>query len=147
EARDFTILASDVSARVLARAIAGEYGERDLHRGLTERQIARHFRKVGTKWAVSDEVRQLVEFQRLNLICPFRSLGVFDLILCRNALIYFNDATRRQVADQFAEMLTPDGWLLLGAAENLYGITTCFESVRLGETLAYRLIRRPVTRN
>ena len=74
----------------------------------------------------------------MNLIQPFSGLGVFEVILCRNVLIYFDDATRRRICDQFFAMLADGGWLLLGSAENLYGISDRFTSVRFGDTLVYR---------
>lgn len=135
---DFSILATDVSAKVLARAAAAEYSERDLVRGLSPAQIARYFHKQGAGWIVQEKVRKLVEFCRANLVHPFQGLGTFDVIFCRNVLIYFDDDTRRRICRQFHDMLTDEGSLILGSAENLYGVTDQFESVRYGETLVYR---------
>jgi chemotaxis protein methyltransferase CheR len=135
---DFQILATDVSAKVLATAAAAEYSEWEVTRGLTPVQVSRHFEQRGERWVVRAPVRRLVEFRRLNLLQPLTGLGTFDMIVCRNVLIYFDEATRRRLCEQFSTMLTNDGWLLLGSAESLYGITTLFESARLGETLMYR---------
>jgi len=87
-------------------------------------------------------LRKLVEFRRVNLAQPFQNLGVFEVILCRNVLIYFDDATRRKICEQCYAMLADGGWLLLGAAENLYGISDRFTSVRFGDTLVYRKAAR-----
>jgi chemotaxis protein methyltransferase CheR len=137
-ADDFRILASDISARVLAAAAAGEYDARALARGLTPAQVARYFRPQGERWVVRDEVRRLVEFRRVNLAQPLAGLGPFDAVFCRNVLIYFDEATRRRVCGQLDALLNAGGWLVLGAAENLYGICDRFESVQLGDTLVYR---------
>lgn len=137
-ASDFGILATDISARVLATAAAGVYSDRDLARGLTPQQIVRHFRRQGKDWVVQAALRRLIEFRRVNLVQPFRDLGTFDAILCRNVLIYFDETTRRRICEQFHEALAPGGTLLLGSVETLYGLTTRFESVRHGDTVVYR---------
>jgi chemotaxis protein methyltransferase CheR len=136
--QDFHILATDVSARVLAVAATGEYGRREVARGLTPGQVARHFVPRGHHWVLRDEVRRLVEFRRVNLVQPLAGLGTFDGIFCRNVLIYFDEPTRRRVCAQLDALLDDGGWLVLGAAENLYGISDRFEAVSLGATLVYR---------
>ncbi len=135
---DFEILATDVSAKVLAAAAAGEYAERDLARGLTARQIQRYFHKTARGWTVEEKVRKLVVFRRVNLIRPLTGLGIFDLIVCRNVMIYFDDTTRQRLCRQFADLLAADGFLLLGSAENLYGVSDQFASLCFGPTLVYR---------
>ena len=96
EESDFEILATDISAKVLAAALAGEYTERELARGLSSRQITRYFRKQGAKWIVDGKLRDGIVFRRVNLVQPFVGLGSFDVIFCRNALIYFDEATKRR---------------------------------------------------
>jgi chemotaxis protein methyltransferase CheR len=135
---DFAILATDVSAKVLADAAAGRYTERELARGLTPEQVARYFTRQGETWVVGAAVRRLVEFRRLNLVQSLTGLGPFDAVFCRNVLIYFDDVARRRLCEQFHALLSPGGFLVLGAAESLYGVCDCFESVRLGDTLLYR---------
>jgi chemotaxis protein methyltransferase CheR len=136
--QDFRILATDVSARVLAVAAAGEYPRREVARGLAPGQLARYFTPRGRGFAVREEVRRLVEFRRVNLVKPLAGLGTFDGIFCRNVLIYFDEATRRRVSEQLAALLDDGGWLVLGAAENLYGISDRFETLAVGTTLVYR---------
>jgi chemotaxis protein methyltransferase CheR len=131
------ILATDVSAKVQAGA-AGEYTERDVARGLTPDQLTRYFQKRGQQWVIRDSIRRLVEFRRLNLLHPLTGLGTFDAILCRNVLIYFDEASRRRICEQFYSMLNPQGFLMLGTAENLYGINDRFVSIRYGNTLVFR---------
>jgi chemotaxis protein methyltransferase CheR len=134
---DFSILATDVSTEALAAAKTGAYGRQQVERGLTAGQLQKHFEHCGDRWVVRPTLRKLVEFRRVNLIRPFTSLGVFDVILCRNVLIYFDEATRRTICGQFHAMLADGGWLLLGSAENLYGVSEQFASVHFGDTLVY----------
>ena len=136
--RDFRLLATDVSAKVLATAAVGVYAERELARGLTPGQITRYFERQGEAWVVRESIRRLVEFRRFNLLQSSAALGPFDVIFCRNVLIYFDDATRRRLCEQFHARLLDGGWLILGAAENLYGLGARFESGRLGGTLLYQ---------
>ncbi|HVS36107.1 MAG TPA: protein-glutamate O-methyltransferase CheR [Gemmataceae bacterium] len=135
---DFSILATDISERVLATARAAEYGDRDVARGLTPAVLARHLEKRHGVWAVREPVRRLVDFRRLNLTGPLIDLPAFDAIFCRNLLIYFDLDARRRICRNLHNLLTDGGWLVLGAAENLYGVSEQFESLRLGDALVYR---------
>lgn len=135
---DFSVLASDISARALDVAQRAEYGLAEIRRGLSAGEIDRYFERHGPRWRVRDLIRRLVEFCPINLIHPFQSLGTFDAIFCRNVLIYFDESTRRNICRQFEAMLPHAGWLVLGTAENLYGISEAFSSVRQGESLIYR---------
>jgi len=136
---DFSILATDISPRVLALAQQGEYTEREIARGLSAAQVARHFERRGDVWRVRESLRRLVEFRRLNLTQPLDNLGLFDVILCRNVLIYFDEAMKRKIVRQLRAQLYPTGWLMLGSAENLYTLDAGFESIHFGETLLYRV--------
>jgi chemotaxis protein methyltransferase CheR len=136
--RDFSILATDISAKVLATAQAAEYSKRELNRGLTTDRIVRHFVKRDEKWAVCEPVRQLVEFRRINLVKPVTGLGLFDAVVCRNVLIYFDDDTRRRIARQLFDSMHDGAWLILGSAENLFGFSDGFETSRFGDTAVYR---------
>jgi chemotaxis protein methyltransferase CheR len=134
------ILATDVSARVLRTAEAGSYSEREVARGLTPAQVTRYFERHGERRVVRPQLRRLVRFRRLNLVGSLAGLGPFDIVFCRNVLIYFDDETRRRLCRSLAGVLVEGGWLLLGSAENLYGISEAFESVHLGPTLVYRKV-------
>jgi chemotaxis protein methyltransferase CheR len=135
---DFSILATDISEKVLAAARAGEYSARDAARGLTPALLARHFERRGPAWVVREPARRLVEFRRLNLTGVLPDLYSFDAVFCRNLLIYFDLDTRRRVCRGLHDHLLEDGWLVLGAAENLYGVTDQFEPLRHGDALIYR---------
>lgn len=138
---DFSILGTDISSRVLAAARKGRYSDREVQRGISLELLERYFRREGDAWVASDRLRRLVTFRRLNLVQPFVGLGQFDVIFCRNVLIYFDDDTRRQIADRLHQLLSPGGLLVLGSVENLYGVSTQFESIHLGDTIVFR--KRP----
>jgi chemotaxis protein methyltransferase CheR len=132
------ILATDISAPLVAEARAGVFSEREVLRLVPARLRTRYFEKHGARLQVCEAVRRLVEFRRGSLLDGVRELGQLDLILCRNVLMYFDEETRRQVCGHFAEMLWPGGVLLLGSAENLYGMDEGFVSERHGATIFYR---------
>jgi chemotaxis protein methyltransferase CheR len=135
---DVILLATDVCRHILAVARAGVYPEPEVLRSVRAPLRDRAFEKVGAGWRVRESLRRFMEFRRLNLLDGARELGLFDLILCRNVLIYFDDDTRRRVSATFFEHLRPGGVLLLGAAENLYGIHDTFRSYQNGPTIFYR---------
>lgn len=135
---DFEILASDVSSHMLARSMAGAYNQVEVSRGLSRERVEKYFTRHDQLWIIDDAVRQMVEFRQVNLIEPFTRLGGLDVIFCRNVLIYFDDATRKRILEQFHEMLTREGCLFLGATENVYSVTDRFESLREGKTVLYR---------
>ncbi len=135
---DFGLLATDISSEVLSRAMAGEYSEMEMKRGLSPDQMAKYFTKEGAHWVINSSIRIMVEFRQVNLTKPFAMLGGFDVILCRNVLIYFDNATRTRMIHQFYDMLSKGGFLILGATENLYAITDNFKSFHYGETLIYQ---------
>jgi chemotaxis protein methyltransferase CheR len=135
---DFSILATDVSTNALATAMAGQYDRWQISRGLSNAELHQFFEPRDEQWAVRPPIRKLVEFRRVNLVQSFLGLGTFDVILCRNVLIYFDEETRRRICDQFHAMLADGGWLILGSAENLYGISERFQSERFDHTLLYR---------
>ncbi len=135
---DCSMLATDISLSALRAAQAGVYGQREIMRGLDTARRDRYFEKQGTQFRARQAIQRPIEFRRVNMIEPLAALGPFDLICCRNVLIYFDEPTRRRICQQLYSMLTAGGWLLLGAAENLYGTSRDFISVRLGEALVYR---------
>ncbi len=138
---DFLILATDLSPPVLSHAREGIYTEAEVARGLTTGQRARFTVQLpGPKprFQIKPELRAMVEFRCVNLLENAKGLGLFDVILCRNVLIYFTDALKRQICEMFHSMLMPGGYLILGAAESLFGITESFQTERAGDTLLFR---------
>jgi len=138
---DFVIIASDVSNEVLAKAMSGIYEPLEISRGLPDYYKTQYFTQKDDKWMVKENIQKLVEFRRVNLVEPFRYLGGFDIIFCRNVLIYFDVKTRLAILEQFYHMLNPEGFLFLGASENIFGVTDKFESQHLGRTIIYK--RKP----
>jgi chemotaxis protein methyltransferase CheR len=138
EENSFTILASDISTDSVESAKTGCYNRNDVDRGLSPELLARHFQQNGTTWCVTEQLRRLVQFRRFDLMQTVASLGVFDLIVCRNVMIYFDESTRKRVCDGFHAILHPGGWLAVGAAESLHGIDDRFEAIRIGRTVLYR---------
>jgi len=135
---DFGILATDIASKMLAKAMDGEYSEAEIRRGISSERMAKYFRKDGSRWIINSNIRSMVEFRQINLIRPFTMLGGFDMIFCRNVLIYFNIETKTRIIGQFCEMLSDNGFLVLGSTENVYALSDRFDSVNYGKTLLYR---------
>jgi chemotaxis protein methyltransferase CheR len=134
----FNIMGSDISAAAIESAKAGKYSNAEVQRGLSEARLQQHFHRRGERWIISEPVRRLVQFRTFNLLHPPTELGAFDLILCRNVLIYFDDATRRKICRGLYSVLQDGGWLVLGSAESLYGMEERFETLIQGKTILYR---------
>jgi chemotaxis protein methyltransferase CheR len=126
------ILASDVDESVLARARAGLYDPFEVNRGLPGDLRARHFERCGTRWRASSALRDRIEVRKVNLIGSWRDLGRMDLVLLRNVLIYFDQATRRAVLERVARVLAPDGYLVLGSSELCHPLGGLFRAVERG---------------
>jgi chemotaxis protein methyltransferase CheR len=135
---DFPILATDISLSALAVAREGRYSTSELSRGISPEQRARYFRHVHGGWIVDDTLRRGIEFRRLNLVQPLPNLGTFDLILCRNFLIYLDEGSRHRLCQVLHQALNPGGILMIGAAESIYGVTDSFSTERLGNTFIHR---------
>jgi chemotaxis protein methyltransferase CheR len=118
------IVATDISNKVLEQAKAGVFSQFEVQRGLPVRQLLKYFTQEGNRWRISPDLAKRISFQPGNLLQPFRQLGQFDLILCRNVMIYFGEATKRDVLKRLGESLAPDGSLMLGGAETVLGLST-----------------------
>lgn len=134
---DFSIVATDISSRVLAKAISGEYTDLELGRGITDLQRQMYFKKVGDVWIVNDNVRSLIDFRQINFTQSFTHLGGFDVIFCRNVMIYFDLAMKTKMVQQFYDMMPENGILILGSTENLYAIDVPFESNHFQKAVYY----------
>lgn len=121
--RGADILATDMSAQVLEKAKAGVYTQFEVQRGLPIQKLVKHFEQVGETWKVKPHIRQRVRFEQGNLLDDFSRYGKMDVIFCRNVLIYFDIDTKAKVLDHLANQLSDDGFLLLGAAETVVGLT------------------------
>jgi len=118
------IVGTDISGEVLERARTGIYSQFEIQRGLPIQMLLRYFHQDGDKWQVSERLRSMVELKQHNLLEPNSHLGHFDVIFCRNVLIYFDLPTKAKVLDALAPRLAPDGVVILGAAETVLGIST-----------------------
>ena len=123
------ILATDLSADVTERAKAGLYSQFEVQRGLPIQLLVKHFSKNGDAWEISPELRAMVQFRTLNLLNDFSPLGQFDIVFCRNVLIYFDQPTKVGVLERIARQMPDDGFLTLGAAETVVGLTDCLAPV------------------
>jgi chemotaxis protein methyltransferase CheR len=120
------ILATDISHDVLEKARAGIYSQFEVQRGLPIQMLMQHFEQVGEQWRLSEAIRKMVQFRQINLLADFAALGTFDVVFCRNVLIYFDQATKTGVLERIYRQLAPDGFLLMGAAETVVGLTDIF---------------------
>jgi chemotaxis protein methyltransferase CheR len=123
------MLATDLSAEVLEKARAGLYSQFEVQRGLPIQLLIKHFRQVGELWQVAPEIRAMIKYRQLNLLSDFSALGIFDLIFCRNVLIYFDQPTKIDVLERLAQVTAHDGFLVLGAAETVVGLTDRYRIV------------------
>jgi chemotaxis protein methyltransferase CheR len=138
---DVKILATDLDSNVVARAKAGIYDQERVN-GISKNRLNRWFRKGrgenSGKVRVASELQQLITFKQLNLMHQWPMKGPFDVIFCRNVVIYFNKETQRVLFDRYADMLAADGYLIVGHSESLHKVTNRFEL--LGKTI-YRKVR------
>jgi chemotaxis protein methyltransferase CheR len=120
------ILATDLSSEVIDRAKAGLYTQFEVQRGLPIQLLVKHFSKREELWEIAPELRAMVQFRTLNLLNDFSPLGTFDVVFCRNVLIYFDQPTKTGVLERVVRQMPDDGYLILGAAETVVGLTDSF---------------------
>jgi chemotaxis protein methyltransferase CheR len=120
------ILGTDIARDQLARARDGLYTQFEVQRGLPVQMLMRYFRKEDANWRISDAIRAMVQWREWNLLGDLRGLGKFDVVFCRNVLIYFDQPTKARVLEAIAALMPPDGLLYLGGAETVLGITGRF---------------------
>ena len=123
------ILATDLSSEVIERAKAGVYSQFEVQRGLPIQLLVKHFSKNGDGWEIAPELRAMVQFRTLNLLHDFSPLGQFDVVFCRNVLIYFDQPTKSAVLHRVARQMPDESYLILGAAETVVGLTDAFKPV------------------
>ena len=136
------IIGTDISDSMLALCKAAQYDNLALSRGLSDTRKRQFFIPVdggGNKMQVKPEVKNLTSFRSLNLLDSYAQLGKFDIIFCRNVLIYFSNDVKSKILNQFATALNPGGYLILGASESLSGLTDRFDMVRCNPGIIYKL--------
>lgn len=124
------IIGTDIARPVLQKAKDGVYSQFEVQRGLPIQLLMKYFAQDGDVWRLSEEIRKMVTFREFNLLDNFSALGKFDVIYCRNVLIYFDQPTKSNVLERMRDIMPNDGTLFLGAAETVLGITDRFRPVR-----------------
>jgi chemotaxis protein methyltransferase CheR len=131
------ILGTDFSSQALERARSGKYQQIEVNRGLPAALMVKHFRRSGTVWQLDDQVRNMVGFETIDLRNSMRALGPFDLVFCRNVMIYFDAETKMSILKELHGTLFRGGWLLLGGIETAFGIEEYFERLTVGNATVY----------
>lgn len=126
------IVATDIAPSMVARTREGRYSQLEVGRGLPAPLMVKHFQRAGTQWQVSDQLRSMVRAQVLNLAAPFPPMPVFDVVFLRNVLIYFDSATKRSVLARMRQVMSPDGYLVLGGAETTLGVDETWHRMPVG---------------
>jgi chemotaxis protein methyltransferase CheR len=121
------ILATDLSQEVIEKSRAGIYSQFEVQRGLPIQMLVKYFKQTGEFWQINPDIRAMVQHRQLNLLHDFSQLGTFDVIFCRNVLIYFDQDTKINIFNRLAKTSEPDGFLVLGAAETVVGLTDVFK--------------------
>ena len=123
------IIATDLSQEVLEKSRAGIYSQFEVQRGLPIQMLVKYFKQTGETWQIKPCIRAIVQHRQLNLLHDFSQLGHFDVIFCRNVLIYFDQDTKINIFNRFTRLIEPDGFLVLGAAETVVGLTDAFRPI------------------
>ncbi len=142
---DINILGTDISDAALKQASSGTYSEFEIGRGLRPDLLSRYFTKQGSNYKVKDELRSLVTFSRQNLMEPFAATGPFDIVFCRNVIIYFTAAARQDIFHRLTKCLSTDGYLFVGSAESLADLGPNYAPHHHCRSVFYRpnLVSRP----
>ncbi len=123
------IIATDISTEMLVKAGNGIYSQFEVQRGLPIQMLLKYFKKANDAWEIDPALRDMVTFKEFNLLNDPKVLGAFDVVFCRNVLIYFDQPTKTLILDWISRMIPADGRLFLGGAETVLGITDKFKPV------------------
>lgn len=137
------ITATDISPTMLEMAKTGRYDNLALSRGLSQERRERFFRKADEMWEVKDELKKRIKFTEINLMNSYASLGKFQIIFCRNVLIYFSTELKRDILSRMAQALVPGGYLFMGSTETLASYSDAFDTVRHEGGIVYQLKDAP----
>jgi len=127
--REVEIVGTDIAREPLARAREGSFSQFEVQRGLPMQTLVRYFKKDGANWRIADPIRAMASFREWNLLDDLRPLGTFDIVFCRNVLIYFDPPTKARALEAIARQMAPDGVLYLGGAETVLGVTDRFAPI------------------
>jgi chemotaxis protein methyltransferase CheR len=131
------LLGTDFCSKVVKRARSGTYQQIEVNRGLPTALLIKHFHRSGLDWQLSEPVRQMAHFETIDLRKSMHSLGSFDLVFCRNVMIYFDNETKRKIMKELHSTLFRGGWLLLGGAETAFGLDEWFDRQTVENTTVY----------
>ncbi len=123
------ILGTDISNNILTLAKKGLFSQFEVQRGLPVQMLLKYFKQIEERWQITDAIKKMVSFKHFNLLDSMAGFGQFDVIFCRNVLVYFDDETKTDILDRMARQLKPDGFLFLGGAENVSGISDEFAPI------------------
>jgi len=132
------ILGTDLAENVVARAREGRYVQVEVNRGLPAASLVKYFERVGLEWKIKENLRKMVGFEQFDLRRPMQGKGPFDIVFCRNVLIYFDIETKKRIISELHRCLTPSGYLALGAAESMLSLSSDFERIVLGQASFYK---------
>jgi chemotaxis protein methyltransferase CheR len=133
------LLGTDISDAAVAQASSGKFNKFEIERGLARDKLTKYFAMAGQTWKINDHIRAMVNFRKFNLMTPFTGLGKFDIVLCRNVAIYFTLEDRKKLFNKIADVLEPDGYLIIGSTESLTGICPRFIPKRHLRSIFYQL--------
>ncbi|MBF0101616.1 MAG: protein-glutamate O-methyltransferase CheR [Desulfobacterales bacterium] len=136
---DIRLLGTDISDAAIAQSSYAKYNKFEVARGLTQEKLSQYFIRDGDSWRIKDELRAMAVFKKINLMQPVAGVGKFDIIFCRNVMIYFTTHDRRKLYQKLASILEPDGYLLIGSTESLINDTDLFEPKRYLKTVFYQI--------
>lgn len=134
---DIRILGTDLNHQILKRAREGRYSQLEISRGLPPEYLAKYFRRVGAEYQIDERARKMTEFIPCDLRQSMAALGPFDIVFCRNILIYFDIETKKRILAEIGKVLMPKGLLLLGCAESTHNLSTFFKKRTVGKTSFY----------
>lgn len=132
------ILATDISDEILAKAEKGEFSQFEVNRGLPARMLIKNFERKGSSWFVKDELKEMLEFKKVNLTKTWPIYHTFDVVFLRNVLIYFSSETKEAILKQVRSVMADDGYLFLGGGECLLRIDAPFKREAVEQTICYR---------
>ena len=132
-------IASDISQDMLFRCREGLYTQLEINRGLPATHLVKYFQRVGMQWQIKEELRKLIDFREMNLSTPWPLMPKMDIVMIRNVLIYFDVETKKTILGKIRQLLKPDGYLFLGAAETTLNLDEAFERVQFAQSGCYRL--------
>ena len=123
---------------MLAQVSSGRYTQLPVNRGLPAKYLVKYFTRHGTEWQIKPELRRMIKWSNFNLKHHFLGLGPFDLVMCRNVLVYFDSETKRRILGNIRSVLVAGGYLVLGASETTLNIDENYVREQMGPAIMYR---------